>query len=761
MLAFAAAVLAAVAPLAPNDGEAAESPPWGHSAHGESRDEGPRSRPWVIEGIGSTHFPVTSVHPEVQAWFDQGVTLLHGFWWYEAERAFRWCIKLDPECAMAYWGAWRAIRGSRGDAFLDEALARRDLVTEREQRYLDVAAALRAAREAERSARRADPDDTSVEAARDDAVEAMMLAYDELVMNHPDDVEAKALYFELAAEAFGDESTLQRYAVEAVLDDILAVDADHVGAMHYRIHNWDGEQGSYVVDTCMALGELAPGSGHLLHMPGHVLSSIGLWHEAAISMDAATRVEKATMHERLILPEHNWDYGHNLDYLCYIQEQLGMVDAALLGAAQLDAAPRVSMPMFLRFAATFPRRRALLKFERWDELLDDVADRGSDGGPLIAAFDGYARARALIGKGQVDASQAALEELRATVAALAAPPGSPPDAGALPPGAIAYLKPILDAWDDELSALLALERGEHLDGLGRLAAAAEAQVERWDDDPPHEGQVLFNVLGDAYLELGAPLLAVDCYERTLELVRNDGFALAGLVVAHDALGHDEQAAEAMARLGVVWSGADPNRWLDAARATGVVAAPRLDAPIAQRDYRAHYEALGPSLWVPGALPELAALDADGDVVTLADQRGHNVLLVFYLGDECVHCMEQIQLAEERLDALADMNTVVLAVSKDTVDELAEQQPDLGVTLLSDEGFENARRFRSYDDFEDIELHSTFLVDADGRLRWSRIGGEPFTDFDALEDEIARMNAERGEVVAAAAGSATGAGAGTR
>ena len=42
-------------------------------------------------------------------------------------------------------------------------------------------------------------------------------------------------------------------------------------------------------------------SGHLQHMPGHILSGVGLWHEAAIAMDAATRnagelIDKLTLH---------------------------------------------------------------------------------------------------------------------------------------------------------------------------------------------------------------------------------------------------------------------------------------------------------------------------------------------------------------------------------------------------------------------------------------------------------------------------------
>src|SRR5947199_9263735 len=80
----------------------------GHSKHGSAFDTGPREKPWVIEGIGVAHFPITTSNPEVQKWFDQGNALLHSFWDYEAERAFRWCIKLEPANPMPYWGLARA-----------------------------------------------------------------------------------------------------------------------------------------------------------------------------------------------------------------------------------------------------------------------------------------------------------------------------------------------------------------------------------------------------------------------------------------------------------------------------------------------------------------------------------------------------------------------------------------------------------------------------------------------------------------------------
>src|ERR1700687_5402615 len=53
----------------------------GHSMQCDAFDEGPRQKPWAMDGIGKTHFPITAKNPEVQKWFDQGNTLLHSFWY--------------------------------------------------------------------------------------------------------------------------------------------------------------------------------------------------------------------------------------------------------------------------------------------------------------------------------------------------------------------------------------------------------------------------------------------------------------------------------------------------------------------------------------------------------------------------------------------------------------------------------------------------------------------------------------------------------
>src|SRR5579863_476403 len=124
----------------------------GHSQHGSAFDSGLRQRPWIMKGIGDTPFPISTKNPEVQKWFNQGEALLHSFWFEEAERSFRWCLKLDPDCAMAYWGLARCgfTWFERGDgdlddkqfgrytAFLNEAVKRKATVTDRERAYIEV-----------------------------------------------------------------------------------------------------------------------------------------------------------------------------------------------------------------------------------------------------------------------------------------------------------------------------------------------------------------------------------------------------------------------------------------------------------------------------------------------------------------------------------------------------------------------------------------------------------------------------------------------
>ena len=694
----------------------------GHSRHGDAFDVGPRQKPWVMEGIGKAHFPISTSVPEVQMWFDQGHALLHSFWYYEAERAFRWCVKLDPECAMAYWGLARsAADGERAASFIREAARRKQKVSERERLYIEAWEALYGP---------AEPKDPAATGEADDGRrERFRYLLEKLTLKYPDDLEAKSLF---ALENLGKS----RYGTDLILQQVLAKDPRHPGAHHYRIHNWDGKEGDYALDSCRLFGAVAPYVGHAQHMPGHVYSGVGMWHEAAIAMDSATRVEKQYMRQRMIFPFNNWNYAHNRNYLSYIQEQLGMAEAAIDGAKQLLAAPRD--PKYdnpdqygTQWQGTIALMRALIKFERWGEMLAPKTFFWGNS-TRDKMYKAYCETLAHIGLHNLDKASKTYAAHSSLIKELEKSENK-------------WLGKAHGIQSVEMRALLALEREDSLDGLGLLAEAAKRELERREDndDPPDYPNVLYNTLGRAYLGRRSPSLAALAFEKALEAVRNDGFALSGLVEAHAAMGDTDKAREAYGRLLYVWSDADPGlKWLERARAAGVEAKPRDTSPAKQRNYRTttldHY---GPNTWEPYQAPVLDALDSKGKRVTLEDYRGKNVLLIFYLGQECPHCLEQLVQVTKKKDEFSRLDTDVLAISSNTPQENAASVKvgELPFRLLSDAHFENARRFKSFDDFEDIALHSTILIDRRGRVHWARTGGDPFTDFEFLLKEIKQLN----------------------
>ncbi|MBL8175531.1 MAG: redoxin domain-containing protein [Bryobacterales bacterium] len=690
----------------------------GHSHKGEEFDVGPRQKPWEMRGIGAVHFPITTQNKEVQKWFDQGVTLLHSFWDYEAERAFRWCLKLEPENAMAYWGMARATGDKRSIEFIREAAKRKQNVTARERLHIEALEALHAVDKLR--------DRNDDYRQRNQEYKRIL---ETIAVRFPDDMEAKAM---LALANMGDS----RYGVELIVREILSKQPDHPGAHHYRIHNWNYHEPEQALESCRRYGQIAPGVGHALHMPGHVYATAGMWHEAAISMDSATRAEKRYMLERLTFPFNNWNYGHNRAYLSYIQEQLGMGESAMFGARQLIDAPldpdHNSDAAFSSHSQGIAAMlRACIKFERWEDLLRSTTipwrETFSD-----KAHKTYAETRANLGLGRLDKAAKSLtahEELKQELEKNKS------------------AKDLYDLQSMELKARLALARGETLPGLALLAEAAEKhyEMQKGDNDPPRYPEVLYVALGRAYLDARSPHLAKQAFAKALQLTRNDIFALAGLVEANHALAHKQEAESAMAALLFTASGADSNiPAIARAIATGVTAQPKDNSPATQRHYpKTPLSEFGPAVWEPFPAPQLDAIDPQGQHVTLSQHRGRNVILVFYLGRECLHCMKQLKDLQARKQDWERLDAVILAVSGNKPEDNARNLKSIdlpSVRILSDTEFANARRYRSYDDFEEMELHSTILIDKKGRVHWARTGGEPFGKMDFLVKQLERMNA---------------------
>jgi peroxiredoxin len=174
--------------------------------------------------------------------------------------------------------------------------------------------------------------------------------------------------------------------------------------------------------------------------------------------------------------------------------------------------------------------------------------------------------------------------------------------------------------------------------------------------------------------------------------------------------------------------------------------------------------LGPLGWEPTDCPTFTVTDHEGRSRSLEDYRGKNLVLVFFLGGQCAHCMQQLTLFTEKMEALRAEGTEVLAIGTDTSEatRTLATDPDVkfGMPLAADPGLDLFKRFDAHDDFEGQPLHATVLVDAEGKVRYQEVGPEPFLEVEFILSEAARVNRIVGRKVASesprAASSASGA-----
>lgn len=100
---------------------------------------GPNQRAPTLKNIGLVDFPITTPSPDTQSLFNQGVALLHGLAYKEAERSFRSALLHDPENPMALWGLAMAneLRPARAKLFVERAKRKlRPETTPRERAWI-------------------------------------------------------------------------------------------------------------------------------------------------------------------------------------------------------------------------------------------------------------------------------------------------------------------------------------------------------------------------------------------------------------------------------------------------------------------------------------------------------------------------------------------------------------------------------------------------------------------------------------------------
>ena len=126
-----------------------------------------------------------------------------------------------------------------------------------------------------------------------------------------------------------------------------------------------------------------------------------------------------------------------------------------------------------------------------------------------------------------------------------------------------------------------------------------------------------------------------------------------------------------------------------------------------------------------AAPEFSVPDQDGNTVDLSDFRNDkNVVLYFYPKDDTTGCTIEARQFTELAGEFADLDTVVIGVSKDSCEshQAFIDKYGLGVTLLADTTGELCERYGVWQEKEKQGekkmgiVRSTFVIDREGMLK---------------------------------------------
>jgi peroxiredoxin/tetratricopeptide (TPR) repeat protein len=723
----------------------------GHSLHGEVFDEGPRQKAYLMKGMPKIDFPVTTKSPEAQAFFNQGVGQLHGFWYFEAERSFRQALAIDPDCVMAYWGMAMANvnNAKRAKQFIEKAAARKDHVSPRERAWIEALAAYHAG-----------PDNT-------DRRKQFIKALESIVQDNPKDIEATAflaLQIWVNADWMTERSKqipISSYqAVDALLDQVFQVDPMHP-AHHYRIHLWDNEKPSRAVKSAALCGQSSPGIAHMWHMPGHIYSDLHRYADAAWQQEASARIDHAYMMRDGILPDQIFNYAHNNEWLIRDMCAVGRVhDAIDLAKNMIDLPRHPKYNTLDHGSAALGSERlvsTLVEYERWDDLVSLAA------GPYLPPIDKpdekIIRARLL---GRAHAELGHTTEVRAQLATLnqmltderAARYKSADEAEtkarADHRGEDDVARRMADALKSHSGRIRALERGvAEINGRLELAAgnksAAKAEFDKLKDDD----ELRRDHFAQLYLEVGEKVEAERLARSAAELTNDEVYPLASLVDVLHAAGKKDDAKKQFDKLRRLAGHADldqpvferlkplvkemnlPDDWRTPETPNDVGERPDLNS-------------LGPLCWQPSAAPGWSLPEPDGHLISLEQYHGKPVLVLFYLGSGCLHCVEQLKKFSPMADKFSAEGISIVAVSSEPLDLLKQslttlkRNETIKFPLVSDGDRGIFRAYRAYDDFENMPLHGAFLIDGAGLIRWQDISYEPFMDANFVLEEAKRL-----------------------
>jgi tetratricopeptide (TPR) repeat protein len=533
--------------------------------------------PLPLTGIGNSHLKITAT-PEAQVWFDQGLNLLHDFWDYESARAFEQAVRVDPKCAMCQWGLAEALQNSHSEGggysakALAQAVALKPHASKKERLMIEATA-------------RQQSEHRDLKAlGRDEATESASSAlWRKAVAKDPNDPQPKIFLAESLLDGYDDAGNprLGTQKAIALLEEVLKTTPNDSAVNHYWIHAMEpSSHPERAIESAKRLASLAPASGHMVHMPGHIFYRTGDYAQAEHWFAASTAVDEAYMRAQHVSVDDDWNYVHNLMYGIDNLMQEGKLQAATTLSAKLagargefadtlyigaprDSISRVNtlLPIALR-TGNWAAVQSLLAASQPDARLENLLFLA---GELRAFAHGMASvqsgdlATAKSESNLLDAdlwhkTQAAKDEPHKDAAPT---PSATPKMTVMPDAMAAPLLASLSIMSLELRASILAAQKDLPAAKKLFTQAAHEEKQLGYHEPPAFIRPVGETEGLALLQAGDAAGAHQAYADALAERPNSGFALFGMARASEAAHQTEKARAEYVTFLDAWRNAEP------------------------------------------------------------------------------------------------------------------------------------------------------------------------------------------------------------
>lgn len=496
--------------------------------------------PPLVAGLGDAHLDITTSNPLAQEYFDQGARYLHAFNHAEAIRAFRHAQRLDPNCAICYWGEAFAL-GPNINAPMEPS---------------DNAAAYAAARRAHELRSGATPVEHAL-------IDAILARYAETPPENRSSLDSDfADAMASAANRFPDNDLVQVLAAEAAMDTqpwdywqpggrepkgrtadairrvetVLARNPTNAGAIHLYIHlaeastdPWRSEQ------AAERLARAAPQAGHLVHMPGHIYYRVGRFRDSIRTNVEAVQADEAYIRNADPSPIYRYGYyPHNVHFVLTSAAMAGDGRMALEYSERLDEAVPIEMAQAVVLAQPVKAAPwfARAQFAPPESIL--AAQQPPDGVSYVTGAWRYARGEAYIRQGRPAEARAEADALAQLIES--------GDFAAMNAQNIPGQQ-ILEVYRRLLIGRAFMVEGDYTAAIAELRQAVEQQAQVPYTEPPYIYYPIRRTLGAAYLLNNQPAVAEMEFLQTLIESPNDAYAYWGLSESR-RLRRDQRGANA-------------------------------------------------------------------------------------------------------------------------------------------------------------------------------------------------------------------------